>query len=87
MIDDPADAAGNPAGNPDPAEYAETSADRVIGDEPMTEGQAAYLRALCADTGAEFDPGLSQAAAAERIDQLKAVDPGLNAGADNHDMS
>ena len=73
MIDDPSEAARNP--------------DRASGEEPMTEAQAAYLRALCADTGADFDPGLSRDAAAERIEQLKALDPSLSAGSDNPDMS
>jgi len=53
----------------------------------MTGAQASYLQTLCEETGAEFDPTLSKAAASERIDQLKAIDPRLNAGADNPDMS
>jgi len=90
MIDTPKEAVRNPLRDPDPAEYGNTSkdpADWVTGDEPMTGAQASYLKTLCAETGAEFDPSLSKAAASERIDQLKALDPRLNAGGDNPEMS
>ena len=73
MIDDPDDAIPNKTGDPDPAEYANTSRDPkdwISGDEPMTEAEAAYLRTLCAEAGIEFDRTLSKAAAAELIDQL-----------------
>jgi hypothetical protein len=79
MIDDPSDAT-NKTGNPDPAEYSNTSKDPhewVTGDEPMTGAQASYLRTLCEEAGVPFDAGLSKAAASERIDQLKAEIPRL----------
>jgi hypothetical protein len=78
MIDDPDDAIPNKTGDPDPAEYANTSRDPkdwISGDEPMTEAEAAYLRTLCAEAGIEFDRTLSKAAAAELIDQLKPQIP------------
>jgi hypothetical protein len=84
MIDDPKDAVPSKTGNPDPAEYSNTSKDPqdwVTGDEPMTGAQASYLRTLCEEAGVEFDPSLTQAAASERIDQLKAEVPRL-AGAE-----
>lgn len=80
MIDDPDDAIPNKLGSSDPAEYANSSpnpADHVIGEAPMTQAQAELLRALCADSGVEFDAGLSQAGAAERIAQLREDDPNL----------
>ena len=81
MIDNPKDAVPNKSGDPDPAEYSNTSkdpSDWVTGDEPMTDAQASYLKTLCEEVGAEFDPSLSKAAASERIDQLKAEAPRLN---------
>lgn len=78
MIDTPEDATPSRTGDPDPADYANASADPndwAMGDGPMTAGQAAYLRALCAEAGVDFDPGLTQAAAAERIDQIRAEIP------------
>ena len=84
MIDDPKDAVPSKTGNPDPAEYSNTSKDPqdwVTGDEPMTGAQASYLRTLCEEAGVEFDPSLTKAAASERIDQLKAEVPRL-AGTD-----
>jgi hypothetical protein len=74
MIDDPDDAIPNKTGDPDPAEYANTSKnprDWVTGNEPMSPEQAAYLRTLCGEAGVEFDRALTKAAAAELIDQLK----------------
>lgn len=82
MIDDPSDTVPSRTGDPDPAEDANVSKDPkdwVTGDAPMTEAQASYLKALCAEAGAEFDPGLTQAGAAELIDQLKAEVPRLAA--------
>lgn len=50
----------------------------VTGDGPMTEAQAARLRALCQDTGEAFEPDLSKAHASERIAALqrRVVEPG-----------
>ena len=59
---------------------AKDPSDWVTGDEPMTGAQASYLRTLCEETGEEFDPGLSKAAASKRIDELKARDPRLGGG-------
>lgn len=78
MIDTPEDATPSRTGDPDPADYANASADPkdwAAGDGPMTPAQAAYLKALSAEAGADFDAGLTQAAAAERIDQLRAEIP------------
>lgn len=78
MIDDPDDAIPNKTGDPDPAEYANSSRDPrdwISGDEPMTDAEAAYLRTLCAEAGVEFDGTLTKAAAAELVDQLKAQLP------------
>jgi hypothetical protein len=46
-------------------------ADWVTGGEPMTEAQAAYLKTLSKVAGEEFDPDLSKAEAAKRIDELQ----------------
>lgn len=78
MIDTPEDATPSRTGDPDPADYANASRnpqDWVTGDAPMTPEQADYLKALAAEAGVAFDPGLTQAAAAERIDQLRAEIP------------
>jgi hypothetical protein len=78
MIDTPEDATPSRTGDPDPADYANSSTNPrhwVIGDAPMTAAQAAYLKALAAAAGVEFDAALTQGAAAERIDQLKAEIP------------
>lgn len=78
MIDTPEDATPSRTGDPDPADYANASPDPkdwATGDAPMTAAQAAYLRALSEEAGVDFDPGLTQAAAAERIDQLRAEIP------------
>ncbi len=78
MIDTPEDATPSRTGDPDPADYANASRnpeDWVIGDGPMTAAQADYLRTLSAEAGIEFDAGLTQGAAAERIDQLRAEIP------------
>lgn len=83
MIDDPTDAVPSKTGSPDPAEYSNTSkdpADWVTGEEPMTGAQASYLRTLCEETGEDFDPALSKAAASEMIDQLKERAPRLQTG-------
>lgn len=80
MIDDPSDAIPNKTGDPDPAEYSNTSKDPkdwVTGDEPMTGAQASYLKTLCDEAGVEFDHTLTKAAASELIDQLKTQIPRL----------
>lgn len=79
MIDDPEDAV-NKNGDPDPAEYSNTSKDPkdwVTGDEPMTGAQASYLKTLCEEAHVEFDHTLTKAAASELIDQLKSQIPRL----------
>jgi hypothetical protein len=84
MIDRPGDAIPNKTGDPDPAERSNAAGrpqDRVIGDGPMSDAQASYLRALCAEAGVDFDASLSRAAGAERIAQLKTEIPRL-AGVD-----
>ncbi len=43
----------------------------TTGDEPMTGAQASYLETLCEEAGEEFDPGLTKAAASERIEALQ----------------
>lgn len=80
MIDDPDDAVPSKTGDPDPAEYANSSTDPrdwVTGDEPMTDAQAAYLKALCGEAGVDFDRTLTRAAASELIDQLRSRIPRL----------
>ena len=75
MIDDPDDAIPNKTGDPDPAEYSNTSKDPhdwVTGNEPMTAEQATYLRTLCEEAGVDFDQTLTRAAASELTDQLRA---------------
>lgn len=81
MIDDRDDAIPSRTGDPDPADYSNTTKDPrdwVSGDEPMTGAQASYLRTLCEEAGVDFDDGLTKAAASERIDQLKAEIPRLS---------
>jgi hypothetical protein len=51
--------------------------DWVTGDEPMTGAQASYLKTLCEETGATFDPDLSKADASKMIDELRKRDPQL----------
>jgi hypothetical protein len=46
--------------------------DWVTGDEPMTGAQASYLKTLCEEAGASFEPSLSKAEASKRIDELRA---------------
>lgn len=54
------------------AEHARRNPDEwVTGDQPMTEGQASYLKALSEKTGDHFDSGLSKADAAKRIEELQ----------------
>ena len=65
---DGADARGNAEKDPK---------DWVTGEEPMTGAQASYLKTLSEETGEEFDPDLSKAAASMRIDELKQRDPRL----------
>ncbi|WP_099826838.1 DUF3072 domain-containing protein [Oceaniglobus indicus] len=49
-----------------------TSSPDTTGDDPMTEKQAAELRALCEETGEPFDGNLTSAQAQDRIDYLKS---------------
>jgi hypothetical protein len=49
----------------DPSEW-------VTGDETMTGAQASYLKTLCEEAGAAFDPELTEAEASTRITQLQA---------------
>lgn len=44
----------------------------TTGDEPMTGAQASYLKTLCEEAGATFEPDLSKADASRRIDALQA---------------
>ena len=46
--------------------------DWVTGDETMTGAQASYLKTLCEEAGAAFDPGLTKAQASKRIEELQA---------------
>ncbi|KAF0677226.1 DUF3072 domain-containing protein [Profundibacterium mesophilum] len=43
---------------------------------PMSDKQAAQLRALCQERGEDFDPGLTAAQADERIEAMKAAREG-----------
>jgi hypothetical protein len=45
--------------------------DWTTGDEPMTGPQASYLETLCREADEAFDPGLTKAAASQRIDELQ----------------
>lgn len=72
----------SPSANPKvdlaaPGNLQKDPEDWVTGDEPMTGAQASYLKTLCEETGEDFDPGLTKAAASERIDALRARDPRL----------
>lgn len=55
-----------------PSNTEKDPADWVTGDEPMTGAQASYLKTLCEEAGETFDPGLTKAAASQRIDALRA---------------
>jgi len=44
----------------------------TTGGETMTGAQASYLKTLCEEAGAPFDPGLSKADASKMIDALQA---------------
>ncbi|MGA7328453.1 MAG: DUF3072 domain-containing protein [Rhodomicrobium sp.] len=46
-------------------------------DEPMTPAQASYLRTLSEETGERFDPNMTKAEAAKKIDELRQRDPRL----------
>ena len=48
------------------------TAPRTQHDGPMTESQRSQLHALCRQAGQPFDATLSRAAAARRIDELRA---------------
>lgn len=43
----------------------------MSGGDPMTGAQASYLRTLCEQAGEPFDPDLTKAEAAKRIDAMK----------------
>jgi hypothetical protein len=43
----------------------------TTGGETMTGAQASYLKTLCEEAGAEFDPSLSKADASKMIDALQ----------------
>ncbi len=43
----------------------------TTGGETMTGAQASYLKTLCEEAGAAFDPTLSKADASLRIDELQ----------------
>ncbi|MGB3408655.1 MAG: DUF3072 domain-containing protein [Jannaschia sp.] len=57
------DAPGNAAKDPD---------SWITGDEPMTGAQARYLKTLCEEAGAPFEPDLTKADASRRIDALQS---------------
>ncbi|WP_419757775.1 DUF3072 domain-containing protein [Acidisoma sp.] len=44
----------------------------TTGHETMTGAQASYLKTLCEEAGAAFDPSLSKADASKMIDSLQA---------------
>jgi hypothetical protein len=44
----------------------------TTGGETMTGAQASYLKTLCEEAGAAFDPSLSKADASKMIDALQA---------------
>jgi hypothetical protein len=46
--------------------------DWTTGGETMTGAQASYLKTLCEEAGAAFDPTLSKADASKMIDALQA---------------
>lgn len=65
---------------PKAADFSNTEKDPqdwVTGTEPMTGAQASYLKTLCEETGAQFDPKLCKADASCMIDNLKAQSPRL----------
>ncbi len=43
----------------------------TTGDETMTGAQASYLKTLCEEAGAPFDPSLTKAEASKQIDALR----------------
>jgi hypothetical protein len=64
--------AENPKINPNPdSNQLKDPEDWVTGEEPMTGAQASYLKTLCEEAKAEFDPHLSKANASKRIDELQ----------------
>jgi hypothetical protein len=70
-----AEASANPRLDPNPSSNtAKDPDDRVLGQEPMTETQASYLKTLSEDAREPeaFDEGLTKAEASKRIDALKA---------------
>ena len=61
-----------PKSDPSGASNTEKPTDQwVTGDEPMTGAQASYLKTLCEETGHDFDPDMTKAAASDLIDQLQ----------------
>ena len=87
MTDNPVQAPRNSAENPDYSNTSKDPKDWVTGDEPMIGAQASYLKTLCEEMGAPFDPDLTKAAAAELIEALRSRNPRLSNSADNPDMS
>ena len=62
----------NPKAHPDPDSNQQKDPDDwVTGDETMTGAQASYLKTLCEEAGAEFEPGLTKAEASQRIEELQ----------------
>jgi hypothetical protein len=55
-----------------PSNTVKDPADWTTGGETMTGAQASYLKTLCEEAGAAFDPGLSKAEASKMIDALQA---------------
>lgn len=69
----------------DPKNEAPSNAEKdpdtwTTGDEPMTGAQGSYLQTLCEETGQDFDPSLTKAAASKMIDALQGKSKRLNAG-------
>jgi hypothetical protein len=59
-------------GNTEKGNTEKDPSERVTGDETMTGAQASYLKTLCEEAGAAFDPDLTKAEASTRITQLQA---------------
>ncbi|WP_428534689.1 DUF3072 domain-containing protein [Rhodopila sp.] len=65
----------NPKPTTDPATPSNTEKDPddwTTGSETMTGAQASYLKTLCEEAGASFDPALNKAEASKMIDALQA---------------
>jgi hypothetical protein len=64
----------DPKAQPDPNSNAvKDPEDWTTGDEPMTGAQASYLKTLCEQVKAPFDPDLTKAEASKRIDELQEI--------------